>query len=379
VPTSHDIVLSLSLETWDDVVSREFARPPDRLARHLLTSGNMGRVLVANPWRSLQGAILRRLSGRVSASFPATDTAWLTRPMRLRRADPGTTAALRRSYRAYDRVIHHRAHRQGMERPTLITYNPFHAAFGDHAGYRSVTYVGRDDWASHHRFEHLWDVYRDAYDSIRSRGIRVAAVSQEILDRMVPRGPSRVVPNGVDPGVWTQSTHGTDPFTGLARPLALYTGTIDQRLSLEGIESLSKVAGSIVLLGTQTDDTAVALAEQHDNIVALPSVGQADLASAVANADVCVVPHVRNALTRAMSPLKVYEYLAAGRPVVATDLPPIRGIHPSIHLVEGDDFSTAFRVALERGPLAESERLSFIANNSWSSRCEAILDLALQA
>ena len=43
-------------------------------------------------------------------------------------------------------------------------------------------------------------------------------------------------------------------------------------------------------------------------------------------AQVCLVPHRETPMSRAMSPLKLYEYLGAGSPVVATDLPPIRGV-----------------------------------------------------
>ncbi len=50
--------------------------------------------------------------------------------------------------------------------------------------------------------------------------------------------------------------------------------------------------------------------------------------------DVCLVPHLDTPLTRAMSPLKIYEYLAAGAPVVATDLPPMRGISSRCLLVD---------------------------------------------
>ncbi len=79
-----------------------------------------------------------------------------------------------------------------------------------------------------------------------------------------------------------------------------------------------------------------------------------------------------------MSPLKLYEYLAGGARVVATDLPPVRGVDPSVLLVEpGGAFADAVAQALEQPRPSEETRRAFVQANSWRSRHEAFLDLAL--
>ena len=75
------------------------------------------------------------------------------------------------------------------------------------------------------------------------------------------------------------------------------------------------------------------------------------MASVIHAADVCVLPHKFNRLTTGMSPLKLYEYLAAGRPVAASDLPPVRAVDPRIVFVpEGHSFADGVQEALSRGP-----------------------------
>jgi hypothetical protein len=79
-----------------------------------------------------------------------------------------------------------------------------------------------------------------------------------------------------------------------------------------------------------------------------------------------------------MSPLKLYEYLAGGLPVAATDLEPMREIDPRVLLVgEGGDFAGAVRGALALGRAEERERESFVRANSWRSRHDALLEFAL--
>jgi hypothetical protein len=97
----------------------------------------------------------------------------------------------------------------------------------------------------------------------------------------------------------------------------------------------------------------------------------------VTAADVCLLPHLNNALTRAMSPLKLYEYLAGGAPVAALDLEPIRQVSPRVVIRE--ELGEAIGEALALGRAAESERRAFAEANSWRRRQEPILQLALGA
>jgi glycosyltransferase involved in cell wall biosynthesis len=116
---------------------------------------------------------------------------------------------------------------------------------------------------------------------------------------------------------------------------------------------------------------------QHRNVRMQPAVGRKEIASVIHAADVCVLPHLHTALTEAMSPLKLYEYLAGGRPVAASDLEPVRSGDSRIVLApEGEGFAEAVEEALNRGPLSEEDRIAFVDANSWARRHEQILMLA---
>ena len=53
--------------------------------------------------------------------------------------------------------------------------------------------------------------------------------------------------------------------------------------------------------------------------------------------DVCLVPFLVNELTINSSPLKAYEYVAAGRPVVSSRLPELAEFAPPIRIADGLD------------------------------------------
>jgi glycosyltransferase involved in cell wall biosynthesis len=89
--------------------------------------------------------------------------------------------------------------------------------------------------------------------------------------------------------------------------------------------------------------------------------------------DVCLLPFRLDPLTRATNPVKVYEYLAAGKPVVATALPEMAQFDGLV-LVAGDadGFLRCIEQALAQPEPAAAPRRAFAARNTWPMRIEAV-------
>ncbi len=105
---------------------------------------------------------------------------------------------------------------------------------------------------------------------------------------------------------------------------------------------------------------------------------QQTLPAYLAHAQVAIVPWKVNLITQATSPLKVYEYLAMHRPVVAPTLAPLNNL-PGVHLAENnEDFVLAARAARHAEfPIAEVR--TFIQGNSWHARVTELLALTQTA
>ncbi|QEO10264.1 glycosyltransferase [Protaetiibacter larvae] len=375
----HDVVFTFSYETWDDAVRRGMMRPPDRLASALIAAPEVRRLIVANPFRWLPTLLARRLARRDS-SFPGDRRARLVQPWRLRdRRDPVDLAALEQRLRAYGSALGRAARRAGMTEPVVLTTHPLVAGFGGLDWAHRVVYFGRDDWLSYPgRAEH-WPAYAEAYRRIAASGMPVAAVSAQIVERIAPTGPGVVVPNGVEAAEWAgPQPEAPDWFAALPGPRAVYVGTIDERLDVEGLVRLAadRPAVSFVLLGPVPDPELLAPLANASNVTTHPGVGRAELVAVLRNADVALVAHRVTPLTEAMSPLKAYEYLAAGAPVLSVDLPPMRDIDARVVLSRDVAHSAPeLDAALALGRAGESERLRFLEQNSWASRHRAIFAL----
>jgi glycosyltransferase involved in cell wall biosynthesis len=367
--------------TWAAAQQRGMCFPQDQLVLAMLRDPAIERLLICDRPRSAVVKLVKDVIQR-PVRFESSERARLWQPLRLRRQDPTGVDALRRAYATYDRRLQRVAERAGLERPAVITSQPLLAGFAELEWAGPVTLYASDDLAAHRGYQRWRDGLLAAYREVGERGRRVCAVSSAILERIDPQGPSAVVPNGVDPGLWSEPDPAPAWFLELPGPRLLYVGTLDDRLDVDAVRSVARdqSQGSVVLVGPLMDRTHLAPALAEPNVVRHDPVPREQVAALAHAADACLVPHRQTPLTEAMSPLKLYEYLASGSPTVATDLEPIRRVDgPVLRVPPGGDFAAAIRLALANGRAPEPDRQRFIEENSWSTRTAEVLELALSS
>jgi GT2 family glycosyltransferase len=133
----------------------------------------------------------------------------------------------------------------------------------------------------------------------------------------------------------------------------------------------------VLLVGSDTAGVATALADLR-NVRFIGEVKYTELPYWLHGFDVCLLPFKVEPLTLATNPVKIYEYLSAGKPVVAVDLPEMAQFGELVHVAGSrEGFVEAVGAALQcRGEASGQARAGFAARQTWGHRADE-LDAAL--
>ena len=153
-----------------------------------------------------------------------------------------------------------------------------------------------------------------------------------------------------------------------------YYGAIAEWFDSDLVRKVASAFPDCLILLVGADSAGVLpTMEDLSNVQAAGEVSYADLPSWLHGMDVCLIPFLINDLTRATNPVKVYEYLAAARPVVTTDLPELAEPQVALFVRRGRseaEFIGHVRAALAEDPTdpVRDERRQFARSQSWTAR-----------
>jgi glycosyltransferase involved in cell wall biosynthesis len=173
-----------------------------------------------------------------------------------------------------------------------------------------------------------------------------------------------------------------DKLKTIKQPRLGYSGLIGDKLNLGMLKDLAQKnpEWSLVFLGpvnvsiqAKTWQALQAMSNVH--YLGLVEVSQ--VPHYVKGFDVGLMPYLQDHHSGTISPLKLYDYLAAGLPVASIDIPAAREFSPHIHLADSpESFSQAVRTALtDTTPERRQARRNVAAQHTWEARVELLSDL----
>ena len=188
-----------------------------------------------------------------------------------------------------------------------------------------------------------------------------------------------LIPNAVDVDVFNSVLFNEhlipDDLIRIPNPKIGFYGNLGTWLDYSIINEISKLNGiSVVLIGSINSDEARNLIN-HESIYYIGEQAYKDLPNYLANINVWILPFQDNELTRAVDPVKIYEYLAAGRDVISTPLPAIYQHSEFIHICSPLDFPSNVLNAINN-PKTYDERLKvslLMKKHTWESRVNDII------
>lgn len=212
----------------------------------------------------------------------------------------------------------------------------------------------------------------------------VIAISPTLAARWAGMGAKvALVPNGVR----TENYRTVDSVPPAAEvrlpaPIAGVIGQLSERIDIGLLEAVAASGMSLLLVGPveprwEPDRFAALIARPQ-----VAWVGRqpfAALPEYLRLIDVGLTPYANTEFNRASFPLKTLEYLAAGRPVVSTDLPATRWLDTDLIKLASapEEFVAAVRGAAVQPRSDEwlAARRSFAERHSWRARADEVADL----
>ena len=256
----------------------------------------------------------------------------------------------------------------GFSRPINWVFNPAAAVIAGALGEECLIYQCVDEYSA------FSGVKAKAILELEEQLLRksdLVIVSAELLRESKSRfNPQTVlVRHGVD---FEHFRKALDPATrvpqeiaNLPRPVIGFFGLIADWVDTD---LMAKVAqrfpgGSLVVLGKATTDMSVL---NLPNVHLLGRKPYEDLPAYCKGFDVALMPFRINELTLNANPLKVREYLAAGLPVVSTDIPEVRAVNACRIGRNHEEFLQEVEAALgQPGPRMETSEL--VRGESWEA------------
>jgi len=377
----YDLIF-VSMEDWDDIWRRNqfvcagYAR---RFPDSKLLFVGLSRD-VSNRLRRLK---LGELRGEATWTVPGYPNITVTRPLKVLPNSLGAGRAMNdRMFRSHVRKV---AANLGMKSPVLWL-NPHSAVhMVGKMGERAVIYDITDDWIRLTQSEALARLIAQQDTLLCKRADAVIVCSQRLFELKRDLAQNlHLIPNGVDADHYRCVLDDTGPMpeetTRWEKPVLGYTGTVHpDRVDLPLVEEIAKQlsAGSIALVGPMhvSAEWRERLAKTGRVHFTGP-VPYARLPQMMRAFDICITPHRVTPFTESLNPIKLWEYLAAGKPILSTDVAGFRDYPQWVQIVsDAEAFVRASESALRELPEKRAERRNEARCHSWEARLDTILEV----
>ena len=174
-------------------------------------------------------------------------------------------------------------------------------------------------------------------------------------------------------------------LAALPRPLILFVGAVSNyKLNIDWMLELARQRPNyhvalIGPIGISDPSTNVSKLKAMPNVHVLGTRDYSVLPAYLKGCDVAVIPYRLNAYTESVFPIKFFEYMATGKPVVISRLPALEGFLDSVRVADDEhSFVAQCDDAVKSAGAGAEARVALAEANSWSKRVANLMALIEQ-
>ncbi|MFN0141439.1 MAG: glycosyltransferase [Pyrinomonadaceae bacterium] len=265
-----------------------------------------------------------------------------------------------------------------------IVFNPAAGMIAGHLGESELIYYCVDEYTA---FTGVSNGLRAIEEDLFRRADLVVVSAERLYDSKKHLNQNtHIIRHGTD---WEHFRTAVDrnlpapaDIADLPQPIIGFHGLLADWVDYELIKKVAAhfSNGSVVLIGKVAVDAEekIKILDGLPNVHLLGRKPYPDLPAYCRAFDVALNPFEINELTLAANPLKVREYLAAGLPVVSTDIPEVRVLDDCLVGVDHEDFIAKIEVALSP-PKSREEVSDAIRHESWDAKVDELREILSNA
>jgi glycosyltransferase involved in cell wall biosynthesis len=218
-------------------------------------------------------------------------------------------------------------------------------------------------------------IIEDEIETIRSADA-VIATSEPLMEKCLKYNRRiRLLSHGVDLASFERITEMPEDVREIKKPIVGFVGKIEDWVDVDLVAEAARLLpeSSFVLIGPVGTDVEALRSEP--NVHLLGPRGREALPAYLRSFACGIIPFKPGKLTHNVNPLKMYEYLAAGIPVVSAPMPAVASKEELGVLIAGTPQEFAARISSllsSDTPEKRADRLRFAERNSWEKKAKEL-------
>ncbi len=266
-----------------------------------------------------------------------------------------------------------------------LSFNPFANSFVSLIVARKIIFDMMDNFCFHPEFSDLKEYIFESFEWVSSNADLIFCVNDNVRIFLVENYPNslgklHVLPNGVGKDLKPGGV--PSDIIKIKKPRIGYIGVISKRIDFELIEYLAyeRKSYQFIFIGGRYGRVGewIKKLKKLENVHFLGDKHYNSIPCYIASFDVCIIPHRIDEFTLSNDPIKVYEYLYLGKPVVSTNISIVDELKKNVLIADDKErFLEFLDVAVEISSdeiFAESQRMAIKDEMFWDKRAKIMLD-----